>query len=579
VDYFNRANGTSLEPIGETYLILEWMRNQEDRALDDEEGATAPTLPPSTDNTAALFIPEAQDMFMAMFSGLVPNRINFARVKTILTVSRDGDGIRREYSYTIQLANNRDFLDSLEVTTPVLANLSEFDPMLVRRSESEWSRTIHIFTGRSDSEYDGMASPDMFPLPDRDYEIIYDDATRTLTFRFRTNQRDQDGNHDNQVDQRFISRLIEKKTYVYNVDMTRFFYLPVNQRILDLPYSIFTAFEERQIALRVTADNVSVTFPPGYLPSDIDGFGVDARIRISLSENDEETPELNPFDVYASRPQRLDIRIRTPIRETIINPTIRPLNVEMRLLHPIFDYPSHVGAYVAHMDTIGWEQRASKPNMNQDSLTFETYDTALYSAISSGTPSVAHLHGSSTDQAVIDAIQLVNSKIRITDIDVLLPNSAVSAGQMNQLVNAIANDSLNVELNAPLNHEDLVGLIAAGLITEKTPVLRQDAIAVLVRLYELRTGRPVIVHKNVLQTPFTDIVQAPEEYHEPLLKAAHLGMLSAANEWNRHRANDSPLFFSYRANPSGFLTTGDLFKILEIVLRDSHGRVLEEQRP
>jgi len=572
VDLFNRANNRELVPRGETYLILQWMRNQLDRSeIDNDGNASMPDFPAPTDITEFMFVPEAQDMFMAMFGELVPNRLHFIRAKTTLTVSRENNGpIISEYSYTIQLANNREFLDFREITGPILRDLSDYDE--VRRAESEWSRIIHVPTMRCGSEYDGDVNPDMFPLPDRDYEIIYEDSTRTLTFRFRTNEIDQDGNHDNNVDQRFISRLIEKRTNVYNVDLTRYFYLPVKRRILELPYSIFTAFEERQIALRVTADNISVTFPPGHLPKDLDGFGVDSRILITLTEDDQETPALGHFDVYASRPHRLNMRVRSPIRETRIDLTALPIEIEMHLLHPIFRYPANVGAYIAHMDTIGWEQQEAKPNMSQDSLSFETYEPALFSAIAAGTPVAVQAEQSGVTQAILDAIQYVNSRVRITDVDILVPNSAVSAGMLNQLVFAIANNRIETELSSPLDLESRDDLIQAGLFTNLSPVSRQDAITVLVRLYELRMGRPVIVSKNIYQTPFVDIMQAAEEYREPLLKAAQLGMLSAANEWNRQRANDSPLFHAYRANPSGILTTGDLFKMLEILLRDSQGR-------
>ena len=580
VDYYNKANGQTYDPIGKTYMILEWMRNQNDApAVDGNGNAVAPASPAASNNAAFLYAPEVRDMFMAMFSGLTANKAYYARAKTIFTIVEDQAGIRKSYSYTIQLADNPDFLDAYEITLPPLEDLASLNAGHALRKESEWTPAIHIFTARSDSEYDGMVDPEMYPLPDRDYEIMYDDYTGTLTFRFRTDQKDGRGDHDNQVDQRFITRLIEKKTYEYNVDLTRYFYLPVKRRVLDMPYSIFKAFDERLIALKITAGSVSVTFPPGALPEEkmhaLHDFGLGSRVLISLTERDSETPALSRGEYYATRPQRLEISVRSPTREIRINQTAQPVNIEMRLLHPLHEYPSHVGAYMAHMDTAGWEQQEAKPNARRDSLLFNVYDAALYAAISAGAPAV--IPGDrGVNQPAQSAMRFVSSKLRLAGMEVFIPNSAVSAGQLNQLVNAIANNKLNADLNAPLSAADGNALNKAGLFTAKSPVIRQDAISAMVRLYELRAGKPVTAYKDITRTPFTDISRAAEAYKTPLLKAASLGMLNLSNTWN---TDGSPMYYSYRADPEGYLTTGDMFRIAEIVLRDTEAQETGAEAP
>jgi len=182
------------------------------------------------------------------------------------------------------------------------------------------------------------------------------------------------------------------------------------------------------------------------------------------------------------------------------------------------------------------------------------------------------------DRPVRDAMLYVASRLRLTGMDVLIPNTAVSAGQLNQLVNAIADNRLNTSLDAPLSDADRSALTKAGMFTERSPVIRQDAIASLVRLYEVKTGRPVTGYKDMFQTPFTDIIQAADAYKTPLLKAAQLGMLNSANAWNA-TAGGSPLYYAYRANPAGYLTMGDMFKMAEIVLRDAEVRPYEAVLP
>jgi hypothetical protein len=148
-------------------MVVEWMRD----VLDSSTGNNA-----AQDGSSAAFLdtPEAEGMFMVRFTGLTANRTYYLRAKTILTVIQDEDGsVRKEYNYIVQASLTTDFLDAVTITVPPLTDITAMDPARVKRKESAWSKAVSLFTERSEGEYDGSVNPDMYPLPERDYEILY----------------------------------------------------------------------------------------------------------------------------------------------------------------------------------------------------------------------------------------------------------------------------------------------------------------------------------------------------------------------------------------------------------------------
>ena len=209
---YNTANSTDYKPITDKYLVLEWNKDADDLSVEvkaDKKDSVEPLLNPNLKQT-----------YMVKFNNLLANRYYYTRAKTKVYVFRgEGGVVQKSYTYIIELSPNQDFKDAVEIEIPTV----DVKDGKVLTSESDWTTVYKYktqFSTDGDGDYDGNIVDDLYPLPTEDFEISYDPATQTLSYRFRSNQKDVYGNPDNLVDQRFITNLINSKVYNYNIDLT-----------------------------------------------------------------------------------------------------------------------------------------------------------------------------------------------------------------------------------------------------------------------------------------------------------------------------------------------------------------------
>ncbi|MDR3239084.1 MAG: fibronectin type III domain-containing protein [Clostridiales bacterium] len=557
-DLYNEANGVLYPVLDAESMIIEWMRD----ALDTRESVDPSAVDNRPDNRPAagefLYNPEIADMIMVRFSGLTANKVYYVRAKTILTVTRDAPdsrpddqpaGVNREYHYTVQIALAPDFLDAIELTVPPLADVSAAP---FKRKESDWSKSAAFYTARSGDEFDGQANPDMYPLPERDFEILYDAAKDQLTFRFRSDQKDSGGGHDNHADQRLISQLILNQTYTYPVDWSRYFDRPVRARVLDLPYSIFRAFEERKINLQARSDDMIFTFGPGWLrtPKNLGDFGQNARVEITFTESEAEAPRLSRGETYISKPQKLSIRIVTPSRTVDIQRTAAPIQLDFKLNDPMERNFFNIGVYTAEAGSSVWRRLAAETDNPITKLRAAITETDYYTAIAAQTPVIAQY----ADTRLREALQRVSAKLRFTDMETVIPNAAVSANAFNQLAAALVYNRKSVAISEPLSRASFDALAKAKLLADmqQGTVSREAAIHTMVRIYELKSQRSVSGITNLEGTAYADIAQAAPEYQRSLQKAARIGFLEET--YARETAG---------VNPKGTLLMADLIKMID----------------
>jgi hypothetical protein len=555
---YNVANGTAFEYAAENYLIAEWMMDALDKAADME----APTRAASPAGGAADFLGRSADaaMYLVKFNNLEANRIYYLRAKTILTVTKDDSGISTSYSYTVSISRNSQFLDAVEITVPAMEALENMDPIYTKRKESGWSKSVSLFTSRTDGEYDGNATPDMHPLPIKDFEIIYDHVKSIATYRFRDDKIDQNGDHDNFVDERFISKLALGKVYTYKVDLTEEFYLPVRTRMIDVPASIISAFRERGISLAITIGSFSATLPPGSIDTSAPDFGFGSRIIIIFKESSEKPP-LKSGESYLAKPQELEIVLKTPARNIKVESLSSPIEIEIAFEKSSSPYPFNANAFYSDKNALGWE--LVKSEKTQRKLTFSASNLGKYAAIGFKTPAVAPLpFNAHSDPEAREAMLYISSKIRIEDLNVLIPNSVISSNQLNQLISAIACGKPSVSVNQPLSAEDEKALKKSKLYVASTPAVREDGLSSLVRLREIMVGK-VHRHPSLDQSKYMDLASASPEKRIELLKAEALGFINP-----EAKMNSSML----RADPKGYMTVGEAFKILAVILQDARSQ-------
>ncbi|MCL2188507.1 MAG: fibronectin type III domain-containing protein [Defluviitaleaceae bacterium] len=486
-------------------------------------------------NAVLLNIHDLEDIYAIRFSELLPNRHYYARARTILTITR---GQPRSYTYEIQLADNFEFLDAITFIIPPLV---ELDPINMRRAESPWVY-IEVSTTPGGGDHDGAFRPEQFPLPDDDWEITYDNGT--LQFRFRTNRTGADGRPDQQVDQRFISRLIDSRTHRFEIDLSEYFRRPdwpVENRVLEIPLSIMRAFNERRITLAVNFGDITVEIPPGAFETAAVRnlqMGLSSFMRIEMQTNAQGTrlPELPMNNVYVTLPQQLVVTAATPQRSVTLTEFAQPINIQLQLndiVQP--DGVVRASLFFTSPQQAQWQDAAGMRTQTRRPVTVAAVSREAPRNVAPADPSRA-------------AMERVTARLTFTDLFEYNPRATVSAEAFNNVMLALANNRASVTLNAPISNADRQSL-ARARFEAPASVTWEQAVDILIRFYELRTRR--VIQPMTTPQMVTGINNATPALQQSILKAADIGFISGT------------------INPHGALTMGDLMVMLDIVIMDT----------
>ena len=556
---YNAENGTNWQRGMPNNLIIEWMRIFAD-LNNASPGPVSNTYTVSGGVASWLNSPSLSATYMALFDELIANRRHYVRARTWLTVTRGegGVGIVRSYSYEVHLATNSDFLDPIIIIIPSMADFIAA-PGQMRRLESRWSDTFSFFSGQTEDEYDGAVNADLFPLPDQDFEFIY--VGGTLVYRFRSNQIDQWGNRDNLADERFISRLVQNRTFVFDVDVSAWGSYPVHTRVVEVPMGIIQAFDERQIDLRINAGNLTLTIPHGSLVTNqvrnTQGFNRFTRTLINLTQVDP--PALGVAPALASPPHTLTVEFIEGLNIVQISEFAKPVQVEMTLPAGHNQETNNIRGYLSNWRTGGWQAQATTMPLPAAQLagvpqviavrppmaSFNVTHVGTYTLMS--TPPTAPAAGVVNE--TLDAMQRVNAHLRITDMGAYNENATIHPQQFNQIIAAVATRSETVQMNAAMDQRTFTSLGRSGMLISGGTVSRQAGISSLVRLYETRTRMQVSWFPSVSESSMPDIGTVDAQFRTNMLKAEALGF---------HRGDT--------INPNAPMTFGDLMFILDIIL-------------
>jgi len=550
---YNAENSTELRTGEPNQLILEFMRIFADINNPSpgpaQTGFTTTLVGLTAGSARWLDSPSLLATYMALFDDLVPNRRYYVRVSTILTVSRTTPTtIGRAYSYRMQLSPTADFADYIEIIIPALnpPDGTNNIPGQMRRAESIWSEVFSFFSGSTDDEYDGHINPELFPLPYRDWELVYDRATSTLTFRFRGEYRrvGQDGLRDLNVDQRFISRMIQQRVFVFETNLSTYNNMPVANAVMEIPDSIMRAFSERQISIAITLNNVTVTFPPESLAT-AEARGLSdtrAVTRLMISSGIPSAPVLNAGGSYASAPREVTAQLVTPTRTLNFENFTEPLQMAFTLDGMAAMMGQNVGLYTSTAWTGGWQRVAATQSPVTGEMIFNTHRSGNFAAIAQSAPiQAAPAHPSR------DAFLRVNARVALTDMPSFNPAEAVTGNAFNNLVAAVALGRPSMAIYGAVSQDDIQSLTRAGIYIPSAVVSREAGIAALVTLYERRTGHTI---QPWSPTAPPDLASANPVNHLALVKAVDLGFITGA------------------ARPTEALTMGDFMTMLDIIIMD-----------
>jgi len=500
-------------------------------------------------------------MYVSRFENLRPNTRHYFRARTELTITRRGElgeGIYRSYSYRVQISESPDFIDFLEIIIPGM------DPpdgttagygISWLRAYSPWTQTVAFTSGRSDDDFDGDVNVDMFPLPDQDFEVTFDEETRTLRYRFRSDQIGADGLRDQQVDQRFISRLVANRTFDFRIDMTYHRDHLIGRRVVEIPYSIYAAFNERQINLHLTSNGMTLTLPYGALEIteivELPDFGRGSTVELIIESDPDGTPFLAHTQGYSVQPQAIAVTVTSPTRTVPVTSFAREVGVGLVLNDPMDRLLYNVNPFWNHEDIYGWQPLNSTFNDVSGLFSTSAWRVGTFALITTQAPlTEAELTGEMLPaEEFNEALFIVNTALIISDMFIFEPDTLIEANQFNNILFAFMMGRQSVEMNRSMTRAEHQSMGRAGLLATGTTVRNDTGIAIFARLYELRT-RSVI--RGFSTTAVADIDQAQAQHREGILKAAHVGLI----EGNQ-------------ARPQAYLTFGEFMNMLAILIEDA----------
>jgi hypothetical protein len=486
-------------------------------------------------------------LYIARFEELTANARHYVRARTILTVLRGAgfdDPSERVYSYEIQVADNPDFLDAITFNIPVTPEV-DLTGNLARRAISDWVY-IELDTGRYDGEFDGVHRPEQFPLPERDWEITYDPLTQTLQWRFRTNRIGADGRPDQNVDERFISRLVTERTFVYTIDISEFNEMPITNRVVEVPLSIIRAFDDRRITLDIDTGDLTYSIPPGaFNTAAVRGLQQSPRgyFRIYMNMNPNNLPSLQTNTSYAIAPQRLSVTAHTQARRLTMETFNRPINIVLPMEGHVTPVGANVGLFRSGNNIRGWEDMNGQFSFAENSLTAQTSRPATFAGITRNAPPTA-----TPTHPANESMQRVTSRFNITDMVTFDPSREVTANEFNNIVNALVAGSTTVTMGATLPAASVRSLTNARMLAPQD-LTREAAIDIMVRVHSNRTRQ--ILNPMTPAASIPGLQNATPAMQRNLRIAADLGFITGPLE------------------PQSRLTMGELMNMADIIIQDA----------
>ncbi len=547
VKIINEDAGTNYVPIAEDYIIMEWLRLYEDTEL--------PKTGIISDDTGfgeeILLNKNIVNSYGVKFNSLEANKRYYFRVKSVKTAVKQGDGSAViYYSYIISKADNPDFIDAEEFEVPPLDFVAEDGKCII--VESEWGGTVSIVSGKSDSEYDGDFDPELFPLPENDYEIIYDSSTGELSYILRGPGLDSNGIPNNGSDQRFISKVINDHIYDYAIDLSQYNGTDVSKARVVIPYSIIKALEDQKVTMTVKTGNMYTKFDLGIFTDAIKQNNLtvnkNTKAEVYIKDINNLGSLLKTGESYVSNPQNIAFRVITDTRTVDIKTVQKPVTVSMAIDNRYLVNDKNVAMYSQlNGVTNSWTPATSKYNYATNKFSYDTKNLGNFSVISK--PITNSIINADANQ--VDNLYSVNTVINVTDMGTYNPNAFISANQFNNIIWAVIKDSPTVSMNKTLDQTAYTELGRGKMLVSGVYVTREKGIASLARLYELKTKEAIVPVNALSAQGFSDYASVSSEYQQGVNKAIEIGMISGSQI--RPRAN---------------MTFGEFMDMLELVVLD-----------
>lgn len=504
------------KPVGKDYFSVQWLKLNEDNEENKENKVLSKTydyilevadneafIDPLVINTSAAKDKGAQvlEKTLVKINGLVPGKTYYARAKTRMTVSSGDKKLE---------------IDSIEYTV-----------------------VVRITTGLNPSEYDGDKRPNLEILPDKDFELIYDKEEKSLTFRFRYNQKDKNGKADNRVDQRLINELIRKNRYEYPVDVTKFKNKEIKKRIVEIPYPVYEAMHKHQVEMKIMAKEVEIALPMKAFEKEVSlqkqRFGAMPSIKVEMENTDKKPIEKGTHQLREiSSMLQLKARVMSDKKKADLEVLSAPIEIRIHPTNRSEAYGKEIFAYHSNV------QKQSKAiSGNYDKLSnqyrLKSVETGVY-GLFSGTEMLGkepvHSHWSDRYR------QKVEAQKSLRNLGNYQPNRSVSGRAFFNAVYAMVAKQSEIDFAGDLSGDKKRTLLHSGLLNKTQDMdgslRRVEAFDTLVKAYEMLEDETISYNVSLVSS----VMKQQKVTHSQaiaLLKAESIGLLSDIRQANAGR--------------------------------------------
>ena len=455
----------------------------------------------------------------------------------------DDSKVTWSYAYIIEVAENKKFVDPLYIVSsggtndsvPSTATLLDKNVLLVEElignrdyyiraktlltvtgseegqeisvESKGYTDVLKIITLTEGDEYDGSIDPALTILPDEDYELSYNKVSASLEFRFRSDQVDDDGANDNQVDQRLISSLIDNNSHTYVIDLTSYEDQDIKFRRVTIPYTIMEAFDVYDVDIKILADNMQIDLPAGsvmrHVADQVGDYGVAPVVIIDLEDLDEDTViESLPVTALTgvAVPQDLQVKVSSARRTDIINYTDTPMSLALKTRTRYEVYDQDLALYVknrkANWITVEGVYNKTTAMMAFDTSTIGSYGLYVFDRETTVSGNTSPNHWSETYR------EAVYGAISVEGLSNYNPEARVSESAVVQAVYGTVMDAPVIDLTEALIGTEMQTLQRAGIKedTDQTQdaISREEAISMFARTLEIVEGETTTVTSTML---------------------------------------------------------------------------------
>ncbi len=494
--------------------------------------------------------------------------------------------VKRLYTYVLEVSDNPKFIDpiyiestggkddvapdSIEFLRKNLVKINELIPnrayylrvktrltvtgqkasQVITKDSTGYSPTIKIITVSIGDEYDGIIDRDLIVLPSENYEIIYNEYSDILEYRFRDNGASQDGTKDNNVDQRLITNLINQNLYIYEIDVAAYKKEPITKRIISIPYVIMEAFNTYKIDMVIDAGPIKLTIPHGAIVASVSeqvkqyGVAPDVKIQIETLGKTYLVEQMagQPIRAVASA-VNLGISVKSDQLYQTMKYTDQPLGVELLVNNLYEQFRVNRIATVKDVQN-KWQKLPSTFNSSTGYMSFDTARVGVYSGYVVDNSTIA----SDKTHWSLPYRKDVMLDYTIQGLTNYNPNNKVSETKMINVIYPLAQNLNEIDLNAVVTKGIMTDLKYAKIKTNdsssKTQITREEAISMFVRTYE-------ILHETTIQPTAAALKAVSGDasigatYKGAMAKAVTVGMISKTNG----------------SRPKEALTYGELFAL------------------